>query len=92
VAEAPEVVAMFRPVYAGPIIAAGGFTPENAAVEVARDGGADAIAFGRHYISTPDLVERIRLGRALNPYNRATFYGGGEVGYTDYPALEAVSA
>ncbi len=91
VTEAPEVVAMFRPVYAGPIIAAGGFTPANAATEVAREGGADAIAFGRIFISNPDLVERIRTGAALNPYNRATFYGGGEVGYTDYPALESVS-
>ena len=87
VVEAPEVVAMFRPVYAGPIIAAGGFTPENAAVEVARAGGADAIAFGRIFIANPDLVERIREGAALNPYNRATFYGGGATGYTDYPAL-----
>lgn len=90
--EAPEVVAMFRPVYPGPIVAAGGFTPESAAAEVARPGGADAIAFGRMFISNPDLVQRIRTGAALTHYNRATFYGGGEAGYTDYPALETVGA
>ena len=48
---------------------------------------SDAIAFGRFYISNPDLVERIRKGSGLNLYNRATFYGGGEKGYTDYPFL-----
>ena len=90
--QAPEVVAMFRPIYAGAIIAAGGFTPGNAPVEVARKGGADAIAFGRWFISNPDLVARIQGGQELNAYNRATFYGGAEVGYTDYPALETVSA
>ncbi len=90
VAEAPEVVAMFRPVYPGQIIAAGGFTPQSAAAEVSRTGGAEVVAFGRIFISNPDLVERIRAGAPLNAYNRATFYGGGAVGYTDYPALEGV--
>ncbi len=90
--EAPEVVAMFRPDYAGPIIGAGGFTPASAAVEVARAGGADAVAFGRMFISNPDLVDRIRDGVALTRYNRATFYGGAEVGYTDYKALGSVAA
>jgi N-ethylmaleimide reductase len=33
------------------------------------------------------LVERLQSGAELNRYNRATFYGGGEVGYTDYPTL-----
>jgi N-ethylmaleimide reductase len=50
-------------------------------------GHADAIAFGRTFIANPDLVERIRSGAPLNPYNRATFYGGEEAGYTDYPTL-----
>jgi len=39
------------------------------------------------YISNPDLSERFQKNAALNPYNRATFYGGQEVGYTDYPTL-----
>jgi N-ethylmaleimide reductase len=41
--------------------------------------------FGRLYIANPDLVERFRLGSPLNEPNRATFYGGGAEGYTDYP-------
>jgi N-ethylmaleimide reductase len=45
----------------------------------------DAIAFGRHFISNPDLPARIRHGVPFTPYNRATFYGGEATGYTDYP-------
>jgi 2,4-dienoyl-CoA reductase-like NADH-dependent reductase (Old Yellow Enzyme family) len=40
---------------------------------------------GRYFISNPDLVERLRMGYPLNKYDRTTFYGGNEVGYTDYP-------
>lgn len=86
---APDVIAEFRHLFAGPVIAAGGFTAESAKAEVAT-GRADAVAFGRFFISTPDLVARLRSGAAFNRYNRATFYGGTEVGYTDYPALETV--
>ena len=45
---------------------------------------ADAVAFGRYYISNPDLVDRIKNGHELTKYDRSTFYGGGEKGYTDY--------
>ena len=38
------------------------------------------------YISNPDLVKRIAANRPLNPYDRSTFYGGQEKGYTDYPS------
>ena len=55
--------------------------------------GADLVAFGRPYIANPDLVERLRTGAALNKADKATFYGGGAEGYTDYPTLvEAVRA
>ncbi|MDB9376298.1 alkene reductase, partial [Nodularia sphaerocarpa CS-585A2] len=46
------------------------------------------IAYGRIYISNPDLVKRFALNASLNPYDRSTFYGGTEQGYTDYPFLE----
>ena len=52
-----------------------------------KEGLADAVAYGRIYIANPDLVERFRQNAPLNPYNRATFYGGKEAGYTDYPTL-----
>jgi N-ethylmaleimide reductase len=49
--------------------------------------GADLVAFGRSFIATPDLTERLRQDAALNPVDRATLYGGGDKGYTDYPFL-----
>jgi N-ethylmaleimide reductase len=49
--------------------------------------GADLVAFGRPYIANPDLVRRLREGAPLNAPDRATFYGGGAQGYTDYPTL-----
>ncbi|RZL89746.1 MAG: alkene reductase [Variovorax sp.] len=49
--------------------------------------GDDLVAFGKPFISNPDLVRRLREGAPLNPWDKNTFYGGGEKGYTDYPAL-----
>ncbi|VTU16068.1 alkene reductase [Variovorax sp. PBL-E5] len=49
--------------------------------------GDDLVAFGKPFISNPDLVRRLREGAALNPWDKNTFYGGDEKGYTDYPAL-----
>lgn len=49
---------------------------------------ADAISFGRPYISNPDLVERIRLGAPFSPGDETSFYSGGASGYTDYPTLD----
>lgn len=48
---------------------------------------ADLIAFGRPFIANPDLVKRLKTGAALAEPDRATMYGGGAKGYTDYPAL-----
>ena len=50
-------------------------------------GNADLIAFGKAFISNPDLVERLKAGAQLNQWDQATFYGGAAKGYTDYPAL-----
>ena len=57
------------------------------ALEARRRNRADLIAFGRLYIANPDLVERLQRGAALNEADRATFFGGGAAGYTDYPSL-----
>jgi N-ethylmaleimide reductase len=51
--------------------------------------GVDLVAFGRPFIANPDLVQRLRADAPLNAADRTTFYGGGEKGYTDYPALAA---
>ncbi len=57
------------------------------ATEVLDKNKADLIAFGKLFISNPDLVERLKLGAALNDFDKATFYGGNAKGYTDYPVL-----
>ena len=62
---------------------------DKALAEAALAGGADIVAFGRPYIANPDLVERLQRNAPLNTPDRATFYGGGAEGYTDYPALDA---
>ncbi|MBS0989296.1 alkene reductase [Acetobacter okinawensis] len=49
---------------------------------------ADLIAFGRPFISNPDLVKRLNTGAPLNPLDPDTLYGGGAKGYVDYPALK----
>jgi len=72
----------------GPFILAGGFdgaSAEGALVE----GQADLIAFARAFLANPDLVQRLRLGAALNAPDMATFYTPGAKGYTDYPTLAA---
>jgi len=80
----PSAMVLFRPIWHGVLISAGGFTGDSAEAAIAA-GHADAIAFGRIFISNPDLPRRLQHGFPLTPYNRATFYGGEEVGYTDYP-------
>lgn len=51
------------------------------------DGKADLFAFGRPFISNPDLVERLETGAPLAALDPATLYGGGAKGYIDYPTL-----
>jgi N-ethylmaleimide reductase len=80
----PVAAARQRRFFSGRVIVAGRFDPAGAAAIVAK-GDADLVAFGRHFIANPDLPARIARGLALNPYDRATFYTGGDRGYTDYP-------
>jgi len=61
------------------------FDKANQAIE---QGTADSVAFGSLYIANPDLVERFKTGAELNTPDQATFYGGDETGYIDYPFLE----
>lgn len=77
--------------FRGAWIANNGYDRAMAETAVA-NGRADLIAFGRPFISNPDLVERLRNESPLAQLNRATLYGGGAEGYTDYPALSAVAA
>jgi N-ethylmaleimide reductase len=83
---APSTSDLFKKKFNGIFISAGGYTPESAE-QALEEHKADAIMFGRWFIANPDLPERIAKGAALNKYDRSTFYGGGEKGYTDYPFL-----
>jgi len=82
----PVPLAALRDEFHGPMIVANGFTRATATQALA-EGLADAVAFGRLFIANPDLPERFRLNAPLNALDATTLYGGGEKGYTDYPAL-----
>jgi N-ethylmaleimide reductase len=73
-----------RQVFKGNIIANGGFEPDSAAAAI-EQGDADAISFGRYFVSNPDLPRRIREGLLLAAYDRDTFYTFEAKGYIDYP-------
>jgi N-ethylmaleimide reductase len=75
-----------RKAFTATLLVCGGYTAERAEA-VIEAGLADAVAFGRPYLANPDLVARFTKGAALNAPDPTTFYGGGDKGYTDYPAL-----
>jgi N-ethylmaleimide reductase len=78
-----ELKKKIRQEFAGAYIAVGGFTAQTAekALEAKE---ADLIAFGRPFISNPDLVEKLKTGAALTDPDMSTFYTPAEKGYTDY--------
>lgn len=87
----PVASIRLREIFKGTIISAGGFKPDTAA-SIVEKGDADLVAFGRYFVSNPDLVKRIKEDLPLNTYDRDTFYGGDEHGYTDYPFYNEVLA
>jgi N-ethylmaleimide reductase len=64
---------------------------KDSAEKAVESGYADAVAFGKLFIANPDLVERFKDNAPLNEPDKATFYGGGAKGYTDYPSLEVLA-
>lgn len=88
----PMTLAEFRQVFTSPIIGNCGYTQQTAEAAL-RDGHADLIAFGRPFISNPDLVERFANGWALNPpADMKVWYSFDKEGYTDFPTYQQVSA
>jgi uncharacterized protein (DUF1330 family) len=85
-----DTVAAFGPHFHGPIILNGGFDREGAEASVAA--GAAGVSFGAPFVANPDLVARLEQDAALAKPNPATYYGGGDTGYIDYPALAEASA
>ncbi|MGH8095740.1 alkene reductase [Stenotrophomonas indicatrix] len=88
---APFDFAGLRRRFNGTYLANNGYDLQLASARVS-EGKADLVAFGRPFISNPDLVERLKRGAALAALNPATLYGGGAEGYTDYPTLAEAHA
>jgi len=76
----------FRPIYEGNLIVNQNYTKDSGNEAIAL-GNADLVAYGKLYIANPDLPERFKLNAPLNQPDPSSFYGGTEIGYTDYPAL-----
>ena len=83
----PETLkAQMRKAFKGLTILGGGFDRASAEAVLA-EGRADLVAFGRTFISNPDLVQHLRGNASLNAPDMATFYTAVSEGYTDYPTL-----
>jgi N-ethylmaleimide reductase len=85
--DVPRVSPEIRKVFSGPLVLNQEYRLDNAQADIA-SGLADAISFGRPYISNPDLVARLRVDAELTPDNFKTWYSEGAEGYTDWPVLE----
>jgi N-ethylmaleimide reductase len=86
-----ELARVGREYFLGAFFVNGGYDLETARAAIA-NGAADAVVFGRPFISNPDLVERYSTGAPLSEMNPATLYGGGAEGYSDYPNYTLASA
>ena len=80
-----------RKAFSRPLVLNSDFRLESAEAALAEQ-RADAISFGRPFISNPDLVARLDAGAELTPDERATWYSQGAEGYTDYPLAEKEAA
>ncbi|GEQ86416.1 alkene reductase [Patiriisocius marinistellae] len=80
-----EIAKRYRPMYKGTLMINTGFDQEKGN-EVIKAGNADLVAFGKLYISNPDLVGRFRENVATSDWDKDTFYTQGKEGYTDYDA------
>lgn len=89
--EIPFIAPAIRKVLNAPLILNSDYTLERADAALEED-QADAISFGRPFISNPDLVQRLASKAELTPDVQATWYSQGPEGYVDYPAMEPVAA
>ena len=84
-----DLLLRLRDAYGAPFLLNGGFSADAADAAIKSE-LACAVSFGTFFIANPDLVERFASGAELSAPDPATYYGGGEKGYTDYPALATV--
>ena len=80
------VTGAIRAAFGGTIILSGGYDAARAEADL-KAGKGELVAFGRPFLSNPDLVERMATDAELNALDPATFYTPGEKGYTDFPTL-----
>jgi N-ethylmaleimide reductase len=89
--DVPRVSPEIRKIFRAPLVLNQEYDGENFADDLA-SGLADAISFGRPFIGSPDLVERLRVGAAFGTSTPRDWYGPGAEGYTDFPTLAEASA
>ncbi|MCF4101548.1 alkene reductase [Gillisia sp. M10.2A] len=80
-----EIAKHYRPLYKGTLMINGGFDQEKGN-KIIEEGLADLVAFGKPYISNPDLAERFAQNIPLTNWDPDTFYSQGKKGYLDYEA------
>ncbi|KAG9145896.1 hypothetical protein Leryth_019567 [Lithospermum erythrorhizon] len=86
-----ESLEPMRKAFQGTFMVGGGYDKEGGNKAIA-EGRADLVAYGRPFVSNPDLPNRFEIDAPLNDFDRSTFYTQDPVvGYTDYPFLEASS-
>ncbi|TPG52696.1 alkene reductase [Sphingomonas glacialis] len=90
--DVPKLSPEIREVFSNPLVVNSDYRSAEEAQAAIDSGVADAVAFGRTFISNPDLPERLRTGAALAVDNPRTWYSQGPEGYIDYPALETAEA
>lgn len=83
-----DTLGLIRQHWSGPVAVNNGLTLDSAR-QLLASGRADAVSFGKPFISNPDLVERFRFGAPLAEWTQNLFYTGEEKGYTDYPPYTA---
>lgn len=86
--DAPRTTPTIKAEFGGALITNEGMNAEKAQADL-DSGLAEAVAFGKAFISNPDLPARLKRGAPLAELISGTVYGEGAVGYTDYPALTA---
>jgi N-ethylmaleimide reductase len=79
-----EIAKHFRPLYKGTLMINSAFDQDKGN-KIIEEGYADLVAFGKPFISNPDLVERFEHNLELADWDKDTFYTPGAKGYTDYP-------
>lgn len=83
----PNIAKRYRPMYKGTFVINNSFDQEKGN-KIIEEGLADAVAFGKLFISNPDLPIRFEENAPLQEWDQNTFYTPGEKGYTDYPLLK----